>query len=66
MPRCGTTNAIFILRQLQEKYLVKKNNLHFAFIDLEKAFVLVLGYCMVGLKETSCRRVVGYYCTVDV
>ena len=25
MPRSGTTNAIFILRQLQEKYLAKKN-----------------------------------------
>ena len=24
MPRCETTNAIFILRQLQEKYLAKK------------------------------------------
>ena len=37
MPGCGTTNAI-ILRQLQEKYLVKKKSLYFAFVDLEKAF----------------------------
>ena len=38
MPVCGTTNAIFILRKLQEKYLAKKKSLHFAFVDLEKAF----------------------------
>ena len=34
----GTTDAIFIVRQLQEKYREKKKNLFFAFIDLEKAF----------------------------
>ena len=33
----GTTNAIFILRKQQEKYLQKKNT-YFAFADLEKAF----------------------------
>ena len=33
----ATTNAIFILRQLQEKHLAKKKNLYFAFTDLEKA-----------------------------
>ena len=33
----GTTNAIFILRQLQEKYLEKKKNIYFAFVDIEKA-----------------------------
>ena len=38
MPGCGTTDAIFIVRQLQEKYLAKKKNLYFAFVDLEKAF----------------------------
>ena len=37
-PGCGTTNAIFILRQLQAKNLPKLTNLHFAFVDLEKAF----------------------------
>ena len=34
----GTTDAIFILRQLQEKYLVAGKPLYLAFIDLEKAF----------------------------
>ena len=28
---------VFILRQLQEKYLTKKKDLYFAFTDLEKA-----------------------------
>ena len=36
MPGCGTTNPIFILRQLQDKYRAKKKNLYFAFVDLEK------------------------------
>ena len=34
----GTTDAIFILRQLQEKNLVADKPLYLAFIDLEKAF----------------------------
>ena len=38
MPGKGTTDAIFIVRQLQEKYLGKKRELWMAFIDLEKAF----------------------------
>ena len=39
MPGIGTTDAIFIVRQLQEKYIAGANKqLYFAFIDLEKAF----------------------------
>lgn len=38
MSECITTNAIFILIQLQEKYLAKEQNLCFAFVGLEKAF----------------------------
>ena len=34
----GTTDATFILRQTQEKYIGKNRNIYFAFIDLEKAF----------------------------
>ena len=37
MPGRGTTDAIFIVRQLQEKFLDKNKNLYFAFINLEKA-----------------------------
>ena len=39
--KCGTTDAIFILRQLQEKYL-ETDNLYLVFVDLEKAFDRVL------------------------
>ena len=38
MPSRGTTDAIFILRQFQEKHLAKGKKLFFAFVDLEKAF----------------------------
>ena len=38
MPGRGTIDAIFILRQLQEKYLGKKKCLYYCFVDLEKAF----------------------------
>lgn len=38
MPGRGTTEAIFIVRQMQEKYLGKKRKLYFIFVDLEKAF----------------------------
>ena len=37
-PGRGTTDAIFILRQVQEKYLAKNKHIYFAFVDLEKAF----------------------------
>ena len=38
VPGKGTTDAIFIIRQLQEKYLAVNKPLYFAFVDLEKAF----------------------------
>ena len=38
MKGTGTIDAIFTVRQLQEKYLQKNKKLYFAFIDLEKAF----------------------------
>ena len=38
MPGKGTIHAIFIARQLLEKYLGEKKNLYLAFVDLEKAF----------------------------
>jgi len=37
-PGKGTTDAIFIIRQLQERFLDKKKELWMAFVDLEKAF----------------------------
>jgi len=38
MPGKGTIDAIFIVRQLQEKHRQKKKDLFYAFVDLEKAF----------------------------
>src|SRR2546425_1011792 len=37
-PGKGTTDAIFIVRQVQEKLLGKQKELWMAFVDLEKAF----------------------------
>jgi len=37
-PGRGTTDAIFIVRQIQEKFLAQKKDLWIAFVDLEKAF----------------------------
>ena len=37
MPGRSTIDAIFFLWQLQEKFLGKKKNLYFAFVDLEKS-----------------------------
>ena len=55
----GTTDAIFIIRQFQEKYLAKNRKLCMAFVDLEKAFnrvsqkVLLLAFRVVGVPEWS-------------
>ena len=43
VPGRGTTDAIFVVRQLQEKYLAANKRLYMAFIDLEKAFDRVPG-----------------------
>jgi len=37
-PGRGTTDAIFIVRQIQERFVEKKRDLWMAFVDLEKAF----------------------------
>jgi len=37
-PGRGTTDAIFVVRQVQEKFLAKQKVLWMAFVDLEKAF----------------------------
>ena len=51
-PGRGTTDAIFVIRQLQEKYLAANKRLYMAFIDLEKAFARE-GH-LVGTEETWC------------
>ena len=37
-PGKGTMDAIFIVRQVQERFMEKKVDLWMAFVDLEKAF----------------------------
>ena len=48
----GTIDVIFILRQLQEKYLENDKELYLVFVDLEKAFDRVSRV----LIESSLRR----------
>ena len=38
MEGSGTTDGIFCLRQVMEKYREKQRPLHMVFIDLEKAY----------------------------
>ena len=38
MSGCSTTDALYILQQMQEKHLIRKKKICFVFLDLEKAF----------------------------
>ena len=38
VPGRGTTDEIFVIMQLQEKYLAANKRLYMAFVDLEKQF----------------------------
>ena len=63
----GTTDGIFILRQLQEKHLAANKPLHMAFIDLEKAFdrvprdVIWWAMRKLGIDEWLVRLVQSMY-----
>ena len=56
----GTTDAIFILRQLQEKDLAKNKKLYFAFVDLEKAFDRVPRNVKTWHRGMDCAIRAGY------
>ena len=66
----GTTDAIFIVRQIQEKYRGKGKDLWVAFIDLEKAFdrvpreVLWWALRQVGVEEGMIRLIQVMYTDV--
>ena len=73
MPGKGTTNAIFIMQQVQEKHQAKKKKLYYAFVDLEKAFdrvpreVVRWALCKLGVDEWLIRTVMALYteaCTI--
>src|SRR2546425_7436318 len=66
-PGKGTTDAIFIVRQVQEKLLGKRKELWMAFVDLEKAFdrvpreVLWWALTHVGVEEWMVNVIKSLY-----
>ena len=67
VPGRGATDAIFVVRQLQEKYLAANKRLYMAFVDLEKAFDRVPRKAIwwalrkFGVEEWIVRLVQGMY-----
>ena len=67
VPGRGTVDAIFIVRQLQEKYLAANKRLYMASVDLEKAFdrvpqrVIWWALSKLGVDEWIVRLVQGMY-----
>ena len=67
VPGRGTTDAIFVVRQQQEKYLAVNKRLYMAFVDLEKAFdhvprkVIWWALRKLGVEEWIVRLVQGMY-----
>ena len=67
VPGRGTTDAIFVVKQLQEKYLAANKRLYTAFVDLEKAFhrvprkVIWWALRKLGVEEWIVRLVQGMY-----
>ena len=58
VPGRGATDAIFVVRQLQEKYLAANKRLYMAFVDLEKAFDRgPQKVILVGAEKTWCGGV---------
>jgi len=63
----GTTDAIFMARQMQENFRVKGKKLYFGFVDLEKAFDRVprevISWAMrkLGVEERLATAVVPMY-----
>ena len=70
VPGRGTADEIFVIRQLQEKYLAANKRLYMAFVDLEKAFdrvpckVIWSTLRKLGVEEWIVRLVQGIYANV--
>ena len=70
VPGRGTTDAIIIICQLQEKYIAANKPLYFAFVDLEKAFnqvsrkVLWWALRSLGVEEWAVHVIQGMYTDV--
>ena len=67
VPGSGTTDTIFVVKQLQEKYLAASKRLYMAVVDLEKAFarvpLKVIWWALrkLGVEEWIVRLVQGMY-----
>ena len=67
VPERGTTDAIFVVRQLQEKNLPVNKRLYMAFLDLEKASdhvpwkIIWWALRKLGVEEWIVRLVQGMY-----
>ena len=67
VPGRGTIDAIFVVRQLQEKYLAANKRLYMAFLDLEKVLdrvtqkVIWWALRKLGVEEWIVRLVQGMY-----
>ena len=67
VPGKGTTDAIFMARQMQEKHHAVKKPVYFAFVDLEKAFdrvprdVLWWALRTLGVEEWAIRAIQSMY-----
>ena len=73
MPGKGTTDAIFIMRKVQDKHQAKNHRLYYAFVDLEIEFdrvpreVVRWDLRKLGVDEWLIRTVMALYteaCTV--
>ena len=71
IPGRGTTDAIFVVEQLQMKYLAANKRLYMAFVDLEKEFDPVSRKVMwwvlrkLGVEKWIVRLVQGMYANMS-
>ena len=67
MPGKGTTDALFLLRRVQEEYREKEKKLYMCFVDMEKAFdsvprkVMEWAMRKKGVPEILVKAVMGLY-----
>ena len=72
MPGKGTTDAIFIMRQVQTIHQAKKKKLYYAFVDLDNAFdrvpreVVRWALRKLGVDEWRIRTVMELYTEVCI
>jgi len=63
----GTNDALFIVRQIQEKFRATGKKHYFGFVDFEKAFdrvpreVIRWAMCMLGVEEWLVSAVMSMY-----